>query len=167
MTSTVLRADCAQCAALCCVALAFDRSEMFAVDKAAGEACSNLSPRDRCLIHADRAKQGFGGCVQYDCLGAGQRVTQMFAGESWRDGEETAREVFDAFRSMRRVHELVALFRSARLLALSWERERAVSKLLEQLEGDWTPASLCAFGRSDVEREVRAVLASLRDCFPA
>jgi hypothetical protein len=62
MTSTDLRADCARCAALCCLALAFDRSPLFAFDKAAGEPCANLGSRGRCLIYAERAAKGFAGC---------------------------------------------------------------------------------------------------------
>lgn len=165
MNPIELRADCAQCAALCCVALAFDRSHLFAIDKAAGAACPNLSERGRCGIHASRAQQGFAGCVQYDCLGAGQRVTRMFAGRSWRDGEMTAREIFDAFHTMRRVHELVTLLRTARTLDLSVEQRRSVEELLGCLEADWTPASLCEFRLAGAEREARALFASLRDCF--
>ncbi len=72
---------------MCCVALAFDRSPLFAYDKPAGEPCANLSATGRCAIHTERAAKGFAGCEAYDCLGAGQAVTQGQArrGRSWRD----------------------------------------------------------------------------------
>src|ERR1700760_3571540 len=86
MTDTTLRADCARCAALCCVAFAFERSEAFADDKAAAEPCVHLDTCGQCAIHARRAERGYGGCVGYDCHGAGQWVTQvLFAGRAWRD----------------------------------------------------------------------------------
>ncbi|MEC8196989.1 MAG: hypothetical protein VX228_11895, partial [Pseudomonadota bacterium] len=69
--------DCSQCAALCCVAYPFDADEDFALLKRADTPCPNLS--DNCLncaIHDDLLPKGFGGCVAYQCAGAGQRVTQ-------------------------------------------------------------------------------------------
>jgi hypothetical protein len=75
-----LRADCARCAGLCCVAPAFVASTDFALDKEAGQPCPNLAPDFRCTIH-DRLRQaGFPGCAAYDCFGAGQRVTQVTFG---------------------------------------------------------------------------------------
>ena len=77
-----LRADCGRCAGLCCVALAFDRSALFAEHKPAGAACRYLNAADRCAIHANRAEHGFAGCAGYDCLGAGQLVTQELSAAS-------------------------------------------------------------------------------------
>lgn len=163
MTDISLRADCAQCAAICCVALAFDRSELFAFDKAAGQPCPNLSPRGRCAIHARREEGGFAGCVAFDCLGVGQRVTQMFGGRSWRDGAETAREMFDAFSAMRGVHELLLLVREAGKLSLTPRlaefRRELEGRLAQDAE---TPQSLADFARSGRKRDVLAFLAELR-----
>lgn len=164
MTDISLRADCAQCAALCCVALAFDRSHLFAIDKAAGEACPNLSARDRCSIHARREQGGFAGCVRFDCLGAGQRVTAMFAGQSWRDGAKTARAMFDAFSAMRRVHEMLLLLREAEKLPLLGAHRERCGELTEQLAGDWTAERQPCFGVAEASREVAAFLAGLRGC---
>ncbi len=81
-----LRGDCERCAALCCVAVAFDRSELFGFDKAADAPCRNLDGAHGCTIHDHLAASGFRGCAAYDCYGAGQAVTQeMFGGRSWRD----------------------------------------------------------------------------------
>jgi len=96
-----LVADCASCAALCCVAPAFDASAAFAFDKAAGVRCRHLTGDDRCSIHATLVERGFRGCAAYDCYGAGQRVTRAFAGS----GDERRRN--EAFLILQGVHELL------------------------------------------------------------
>lgn len=101
MDDASLRADCSRCIGLCCVLLAFDRGPLFSFDKPAGEPCPHLDPACRCAIHDRLEATGFAGCVRYDCLGAGQAVTAMFAGHSWRDGPETMRRMYDAFVRIR------------------------------------------------------------------
>lgn len=113
-----LRGDCAKCVALCCVALAFDKGPKFGFDKAAGEACLHLAGNG-CAIHAQRVERGFQGCIDYDCLGAGQRVTALFTGRTWRDDPDHLRPMLDAFAAMRRVHEQIELLREAGKLALT------------------------------------------------
>jgi hypothetical protein len=103
-----LRADCASCAALCCVAPAFAASADFAIDKPAGRPCLHLRADFRCGIHGRLSERGFPGCVAFDCLGAGQRVTQVtFGGRSWRESPDRAAEMFGAFAVMRQLHELL------------------------------------------------------------
>lgn len=104
-----LVADCQRCVGLCCVAPSFGRSADFAFDKPAGVACPNLAADHRCSIHGRLRTQGFGGCVAFDCFGAGQRVTQQtFGGRSdWRDGPQVAAAMFGAFAIMRSLHELL------------------------------------------------------------
>jgi uncharacterized protein YjbI with pentapeptide repeats len=111
-----LRADCARCVGLCCVAPAFARSADFAVDKPAGTPCTNLQADFRCGIHADLRDRGFAGCTVFDCLGAGQRVTAAFAGRDWRTPEVTA-PMFAAFGIARQVHELLWYLDEARVRA--------------------------------------------------
>lgn len=101
MDDADLRADCAKCIGLCCVLLAFDRGALFAFDKGPGEPCQHLRQDNRCAIHTELEAEGCAGCASYDCLGAGQAVTAMFAGRSWRDGVETMREMYDAFVRVR------------------------------------------------------------------
>lgn len=164
MNDPALRADCAHCDALCCVALAFDRSSLFAFDKAAGEPCRHLSACGGCTIYGVRAAHGFGGCVRYDCLGAGQRVTQMFAGRSWRDSAETARDMIDAFRAMRLAHELAVLLQEAGKLSLDAAHEAARVQLLCALQAARrTLCDLRAFEHGPLACEVRAFLSGLRD----
>ncbi|GAA3813691.1 pentapeptide repeat-containing protein [Cellulomonas soli] len=103
-----LRADCARCAGLCCVALPFHRSSEFAFDKAAGTPCRNLAEDFRCRVHADLRTRGMAGCTTFDCLGAGQQVTQVtFGGRTWRDDAALAQPMFGTFATVRRLHELL------------------------------------------------------------
>lgn len=153
-----LRADCARCAALCCVALAFDRSESFTFDKKAGEACRHLTAANRCAVHGTRARMGMSGCAAYDCLGAGQRVVQeLFAG-----CREPGPAMFDAFRAMRLVHELLLLLREAARLPLSSaqaaQREALELALTPQA---WTLSSLSTFECGPMAADVRAFLRGL------
>jgi hypothetical protein len=99
-----LRADCSRCIGLCCVLLAFDRGPLFGFDKPPGQPCRHLDASDRCAIHPAREARGFTGCARYDCLGAGQAVTAMFEGRSWRDDAVTMREMYDAFVRVREAH---------------------------------------------------------------
>ena len=103
-----LRADCARCAGLCCVAPAFAASADFAIDKAAGQPCPNLQPDFRCGIHSELRERGFPGCAVFDCLGAGQQVVQVtFGGRDWRRSPEIAGQMFTVFTVMRQLHELL------------------------------------------------------------
>lgn len=103
-----LRADCANCFGLCCVALPFAESADFAVDKDAGEPCRNLLADFRCGIHANLRERGFPGCTVFDCFGAGQKVSQgTFGGRDWRQGPDVARQMFQVFPVMRQLHELL------------------------------------------------------------
>jgi hypothetical protein len=107
-TAADLRADCARCVGLCCVAPAFSASSDFAIDKPAGTPCPNLGADFRCGIHRDLRARGFPGCTVYDCFGAGQKVTQVtFGGRGWRTDPRAAARMFDAFTVMRQLHELL------------------------------------------------------------
>ncbi len=105
-----LRADCASCFGLCCVALPFAASADFAVDKPAGQPCGNLQADFRCGIHQRLRQEGFSGCTVYDCFGAGQKVSQVtYEGRDWRRHPETAQQMFEVFPVMRQLHELLVL----------------------------------------------------------
>ncbi|SEG76578.1 Pentapeptide repeat-containing protein [Thermomonospora echinospora] len=103
-----LRADCANCFGLCCVALPFAASADFAADKAAGQPCANLRADFGCGIHAHLRERGFPGCAVFDCFGAGQQVSQItFGGRDWRRNPHTASRMFEVFPVMRQLHELL------------------------------------------------------------
>ncbi|MET7365825.1 pentapeptide repeat-containing protein [Streptomyces sp. NPDC005566] len=103
-----LRADCANCFGLCCVALTLTASADFAINKDAGEPCRNLQDDFRCGIHTQLRPKGFSGCTVYDCFGAGQKVSQeTYEGRDWRASPDTAQQMFQVFPVMRRLHELL------------------------------------------------------------
>lgn len=159
MTEINLRPDCGRCAALCCVALAFDRGVLFAFDKPAGAACGHLTEAGRCAIHTARARRGFAGCVGYDCLGAGQRVTQdLFDGRSWRGEPGLLGPMSEAFAVVRRAHELLVLLRQARRLPLSPDE----GCRLTELEASLVAAKASAGAVGGLEADVRQFLHGLR-----
>lgn len=167
MREIPLRADCTRCAALCCVTLPFDRSPYFAFDKLAATPCPNLTRAHRCSIHDSLADRGFAGCARYECWGAGQRVTQeVFGGRSWREEPHLAEAMFEAFRVMREVHELLVLLEAAKELPLTTAQERTRQTLEWALEGGergWSLPALRSFERSSCAADIEAFLASLRE----
>jgi hypothetical protein len=169
MDDARMRADCARCVALCCVSLAFDRSDLFAFDKPAALPCPHLTSNHRCGIHPDLERRGLAGCARYDCTGAGQRVTEeLFGGRSWREDPALAGPMFDAFRAMRLVHELLLLLQTARHIPMTPEQARKRSELesaLQPLEG-WSEGALADFECSSTPSDVHAFLSSLRDQVP-
>ncbi|QKW10121.1 pentapeptide repeat-containing protein [Streptomyces sp. NA04227] len=103
-----LVADCANCFGLCCVALPFAASTDFAVDKPAGKPCTHLRTDHSCGIHARLRDSGYTGCTVFDCLGAGQKVSQhTFRGRDWRGDPGSARTMFEVFPVVRQLHELL------------------------------------------------------------
>jgi uncharacterized protein YjbI with pentapeptide repeats len=107
MQSSELRADCARCAGLCCVAPGFTASADFAISKKPGQACPHLQTGFGCEIHDRLRPLGFPGCTTFDCFGAGQQVIQVtFGGRNWRRDPELATAQFTSFAVMRQLHEM-------------------------------------------------------------
>jgi uncharacterized protein YjbI with pentapeptide repeats len=130
-----LRADCANCAGLCCVAPAFAASADFAIDKPAGTPCRHLQENFRCGIHDRLRDRGFPGCTVFDCFGAGQQVTQVtFGGKSWRKAPELAAAQFAVFPVMRQLQELLWYLAEALALPAAAELHDEVRQLEERTE---------------------------------
>ncbi|MGP4004773.1 pentapeptide repeat-containing protein [Streptomyces sp. 8N706] len=130
-----LRADCARCFGLCCVALPFAASADFAVGKEAGQPCANLRADFRCGIHARLREQGFPGCTVFDCFGAGQKVSQStFGGRDWRQEPHTARQMFEVFPVMRGLHELLWYLTEALELPPARPLHRDLRRALKETE---------------------------------
>jgi len=103
-----LKADCAKCFGLCCVALYFSASEGFPSDKEPGWPCQHLQSDSRCAVYNDLSQRGLKGCMAFDCFGAGQQVSQIsFAGIDWHQASETAPAMFKLFLVMRQIHEML------------------------------------------------------------
>lgn len=140
-----LSPDCASCFALCCVALPFSRGPAFAEDKAAGTPCRHLADDDRCRIHRTLAASGWGGCVAFECFGAGQHVSQRtYAGRSWRTHPEDAGEMFAALGIVRQLHEMRFLLSDPACTESAYAAEAArLDAELEQVAAA-PPAALLA-----------------------
>lgn len=159
-----LKADCSRCAALCCMALPFDKGASFALDKPALHPCPNLSDHV-CTIHDRLATAGFSGCVRFDCLGAGQRVVQeVFAGADWQRDSTLRAPMAEALALLRRVHAGIELLVAAAALPLPPEREAERQALLQAYhpDEDWIEARLLAFAASDLPKRLQAFLTALR-----
>ncbi|MFH8368764.1 pentapeptide repeat-containing protein [Streptomyces sp. NPDC018031] len=156
-----LRADCAQCFGLCCVALPFAASADFAVDKDAGRPCANLREDFRCGIHARLREEGFSGCTVFDCFGAGQKVSRTtFDGRDWRQDPATARRMFQVFPLMRQLHELLWYVTEALALPAArpvhGELRRALDRL-ERLTGG-SAETILATDVAEIRHEVNTLL---------
>ena len=104
-----LTADCSKCFGLCCTALNIVASSDFPINKPAGTPCVNLQSDYGCQIHSDLREKGFKGCTVFDCLGAGQVVSQVtFKGQSWRDSPDIADRMFRVFPIMEQIYEMIA-----------------------------------------------------------
>ncbi|MCW2740089.1 MAG: pentapeptide repeat-containing protein [Blastococcus sp.] len=155
-----LRADCANCAGLCCVAPAFAASADFAIDKPAGAACPNLGEDFRCGVHAQLRERGFPGCTVFDCFGAGQRITQeTFGGRAWREAPEIASAQFAVLPVMRQLHETLWYLREAEQLTTAALREevRVALDRTDRLAAG-TAEELTALDVGSYRREVGTLL---------
>ena len=148
--------DCGRCAGVCCVAPSFEASDDFALDKAAGERCPNLTTDHRCRIHDELRVRGFSGCAIYVCYGAGQRATRAFP------DDDAAPLRNEAFLVLRVACELLWLATEATALCPPGN-----SELVLELEGriqaldrivNMTGAALLDVDLTSHERAVRALL---------
>ncbi|WP_172295604.1 hypothetical protein [Pseudoruegeria sp. HB172150] len=157
-----LASDCNACAALCCVGLAFDEGDDFAIDKPAGLPCPHLGTRHDCTIYEYLEEEGFPGCVRYECEGAGQRAITLHGGESWRDDLELLAPMLETFRHLRTIHSLLTLLDTARRLPLEEEEEDRWEHLMESLCPDeMTPDVAAEIASGTILAEARDFLRSL------
>ncbi|MER7005487.1 pentapeptide repeat-containing protein [Dactylosporangium sp. NPDC000555] len=151
------RGNCEECFGLCCVAPSFSVSPDFAVDKAAGDSCPNLRRDHRCTIHGSLRARGFNGCVAYDCLGAGQKVAQVtFGGRSWREAPDTAERMFETFRVVRQLQQLLFSLVGAMELPQSRPLRPDLAALRDEIDAV-TRGSADAIGSTDLPRYRRRV----------
>lgn len=123
-----LQADCQNCFGLCCTALNIVASSDFAINKPAGSPCPNLRDNYSCHIHSQLRETGFKGCTVFDCLGAGQQVSQVtFQGQDWRQSREHADKMFRVFPIMEQLYEMIAYVAEA----LSYQVDHDLSGQLQ------------------------------------
>jgi hypothetical protein len=116
----------------------------------------------RCGIHDELVERSFAGCVAFDCLGAGQRLTALavarFGDADWRARPEVARWLFAAYPRMRQAQEWLARLS----LAAAVSGSAGLQALAAELEGqasrwpDWSTAEQAAW-----QARVQAALAPL------
>lgn len=128
-----LRADCANCRALCCVGPAFDAEQGFAFNKPAHVPCPNLRNDFRCAVHDHLGLRGFPSCASFDCYGAGQRVTRLFGGSSWQEPPDLATLMLNAYSRYRILHKLMAVL-SLAIENTSSERALRLTRLRDLLD---------------------------------
>lgn len=130
-----LRADCEKCFGLCCVSLYFSASEGFPIDKDAGQPCLNLQLDFRCCVHKSLRENNLKGCMAFDCIGAGQKVSQIsFGGHNWREVPESSNQMFEVFLIMRQLHELLWYLTEALTLQPARSIHGALSSMLDETE---------------------------------
>lgn len=123
MDDVELQSDCSRCVGLCCIALSFSRADGFGHDKAAGEPCYHLDSQFRCSIHERREDLGYDGCEAFECLGAGQRATAIFATQNWRRDSGIRRQMHARFSLLTRLQEVRQALMTAQTLGLPQEVE--------------------------------------------
>ncbi|RLL48464.1 pentapeptide repeat-containing protein [Oceanobacillus piezotolerans] len=130
-----LTADCSKCFGLCCTALNIIASSDFPINKPAATPCMNLQSDYSCQIHSQLREKGFKGCTVYDCLGAGQIVSQVtFNGQSWRDNPETGEKMFQVFPIMEQIHEMIAYAAEAMSYDISNDLSDELGQKLKELQ---------------------------------
>lgn len=131
MDNYELKPDCEKCFGLCCTALYFSAAEGFPQDKAAGKPCINLKEDFKCKVHESLSKKGLKGCTSYECLGSGQKVSQVtYGGHSWREKSETANEMFEVFIIMKQLHEMLWYLTEAFLL----QADNDIKEKIDEIE---------------------------------
>ena len=131
---SALRANCADCFALCCTAFGFQKSADFAIDKPSGTPCVNLTDEFSCSIHDSLRPRGFRGCTVFDCFGAGQYVSRtLFGATSWRERPDTSADMFSAFAVVRQLHEMLWYLVEAAERATTSELSEPVNQLRDEI----------------------------------
>lgn len=130
-----LTADCTKCFGLCCTALNIVASSDFSINKPAGTPCMNLQSDYSCQIHSQLREKGFKGCTVFDCLGAGQVVSQVtFNGQSWRENPDIGKKMFQVFPIMEQIHEMIAYVAEALSYDILDDLAEKLRKQLKELQ---------------------------------
>jgi uncharacterized protein YjbI with pentapeptide repeats len=158
---SALRANCADCFALCCTAFGFQRSADFPIDKPAGTPCQNLADDFSCTIHESLRPRGFRGCTVFDCFGAGQLVSQeLYGGTSWRERPDTSAEMFRTFGVVRQLQEMRWYLVEAAERATSSDLAAHADHLGESIQGILNSGTAVVLARDidSLRDDVRRVL---------
>lgn len=168
----MLHAQCDRCVGLCCVLLPYSKDDGFGADKPGGVPCHHLDTRDLCSIHDRLSSSGWKGCVRFDCLGAGQQVTQVtYGGRGWREQPDLG-EMGAVLSTMRQLHEVLSLLESARTHRAGAAYAHEIATLTQEVLAltALDPDGVLAVDPDDVRDRVRPVLDGVteaaRDTWP-
>ena len=98
--------DCSKCAAFCCIALGYEKSDQFPYDKPQNERCKNLNNCDECTIHDQLEDQSYHGCIAFSCHGAGPHLVKCYSKIDWKKNPQLTEEVYDKFHFLRAVFQI-------------------------------------------------------------
>jgi hypothetical protein len=160
----IFQADCENCLGLCCIALRFNRADGFGHDKSAGDPCFYLDARHRCRIHDRREDLGYEGCIDFDCLGAGQRASASLSAEE-RTNPAAIAGVQTRLRILMAIQELRQALTEAGALDLAAPDHARRQTLLTQFAAfaDDPKADLHESRVDPVLDSARALIRSWRD----
>lgn len=128
-----LKIDCSKCSGLCCTALFFSKLDGFPEDKVAGKPCVNLQTDFRCKIHNELTKRKLKGCLNYDCFGAGQKVTQtIYNNSNWCTEPAKSQEMFKVFLIVFQLHQILYFLEEAKTIILVRESWNEIGNLIEE-----------------------------------
>lgn len=157
-----LKIDCEKCFGLCCVALYFSESDGFPQNKDAGKPCINLQGDFKCSVHTSLYTKGFKGCIGYDCLGAGQKISQItYKGQDWRNNSKESEKMFKGFLVMRQLHEMLWYLNEAFDLQKDSSKKREIDSLIE-FTNNLTTLDIDSLLNTDIEELRNKVNAFLR-----
>mgnify|MGYP001242133147 CR=1 FL=1 len=155
------QSDCANCAALCCIAYPSDDMPGFSAQKQSGEPCPKLDSCGACTIYDDRERLGFAGCIAFECFGAGQFVTRSVLAGGTDPGHPVTRQAMvDRFLRLRPAFDLLYLAQRLGNARLSRKDESDRASLVQLIED-----ALLNADPSDVERILPAAKIQLRELY--
>lgn len=130
-----LRADCKKCFGLCCIAFHFSTTDGFPMDKKIGEPCLNLKEDFTCNVHNNLWNDGLKGCVVFDCIGAGQKISQgTFNGKDWRQFPSLMNSMFEVFSIMLQLYQMLWYLYEAMMLRSAISIHREIQSIIDKIE---------------------------------
>lgn len=153
--------DCNNCSGLCCIALYCLKSEGFPDDKKAGEPCRNLMPNFQCKVHDKLKELNFKGCISYDCLGAGQKVTNsIYKGINWKTPSEYTEKIFDVFLIVCELHQMQWYLTESSLIYCADEYRHEIDLLIDENKKitNLSPEELLTQDISEYKKKVNSIL---------
>ncbi|MGL5676802.1 MAG: pentapeptide repeat-containing protein [Cellulosilyticaceae bacterium] len=128
-----LHIDCKNCSGLCCVALYCSKIDGFPENKDAGVPCKHLEADFKCDIHGELIEKNLRGCLNYECFGAGQKVTRMYADKGgWEQNPSQRAEIYQVFLGVTQLYQMRWYLLQALELHVSSERDGAIEKLIQE-----------------------------------